>query len=282
MKQTDQRKPTVVLNCVCIKTTKTIMTKAQQSFARLLEIMDKLRAECPWDKKQTIDSLRHLTIEETYELADAILNNNMNELKKELGDVLLHIVFYAKIASETNDFTIVEVIDSLCEKLIYRHPHVFGETTAETPDAVSTQWEKLKLQEKDREKRLLSGVPKGLPAMVKASRVQQKVRAVGFDWSERSQVWDKVHEEINELQAEMEQGNTAKMEKEFGDVFFSLINVARMYGIDPETALERTNQKFITRFNYLEQKTLEQNRALTDMTIDEMEVLWQEAKQFDK
>jgi XTP/dITP diphosphohydrolase len=258
------------------------MTKAQESFARLLEIMDRLRAECPWDKKQTIESLRHLTIEETYELADAILNNNMNEIKKELGDVLLHIVFYAKIGSETGDFNITDVIDSLCEKLIYRHPHVFGEASADTPDAVSTQWEALKLKEKDREKRLLSGVPKGLPAMVKASRVQQKVRAVGFDWSDRSQVWDKVHEEINELKEEMERADTAKMEKEFGDVFFSLINVARMYGIDPETALERTNQKFIKRFNYLEEKTLAQNRSLTDMHIDEMEALWQEAKQFDK
>ncbi|MDR1672257.1 MAG: nucleoside triphosphate pyrophosphohydrolase [Bacteroidales bacterium] len=249
---------------------------AKASLGRLIDIMDELREKCPWDRKQTIESLRHLTIEETYELADAILDKDMKNIRKELGDILLHIVFYAKIASETGEFTLADVIDGLCEKLIFRHPHVFGNVAVSNDEEVKTNWEQLKIQEGS--KSTLAGVPQSLPAMVKALRIQDKVRAVGFDWDKREQVWDKVDEEIGELKAEIKQMNTAETEAEFGDLLFSLVNAARLYDIDPETALERTNKKFIRRFNYLEQKTVRAGRPLTSMTLDEMNVIWEEAK----
>jgi XTP/dITP diphosphohydrolase len=252
---------------------------AKESFGRLLGIMDELLAKCPWDQKQTIESLRHLTIEETYELADAILENKMTDIRKELGDLLLHIVFYAKIASETNQFTITEVIDGICDKLIFRHPHVFGDVTVNDAEDVKTNWENLKIKEGN--KSILAGVPQSLPAVVKAYRVQDKVRAVGFDWDEREQVWDKIEEEFGELKVEIERMDTEKMEAEFGDLLFSMVNAARLYGIDPEAALERTNRKFIKRFNYLEQKTIKAGRPLTSMTLDEMNVIWEEAKRID-
>lgn len=254
------------------------------SFKELLEIMDKLRAECPWDKKQTIESIRNLTIEETYELADAILEKDMDEIKKELGDVLLHIVFYSKIASETNDFTMKDVIDSLNQKLIYRHPHIYGDTQLSNQEEVLQNWEELKMKEKGREKKsILSGVPKSLPALVKANRMQQKARAVGFDWDEREQVWDKVQEELTELRAEVtEENNKEKIENEYGDFLFSLINAARLYNIDPETALEKTNKKFRSRFEYLESKTIAVGKDLKLMTLEEMDVFWNEAKEIEK
>jgi XTP/dITP diphosphohydrolase len=253
---------------------------AQESFGRLVDIIDELREKCPWDKKQTIESLRHLTIEETYELADAILEKDMEDIRKELGDILLHIVFYAKIASETNDFTLTEVINGICEKLIFRHPHVFGNVSAKDDVAVKANWEALKIKEGS--KSVLAGVPKSLPAMVKAFRIQDKVRSVGFDWDKREQVWDKVNEELGEVQQEIEQMNADKMEGEFGDLLFALVNAARLYGIDPESALERTNKKFIRRFNYLEQQTIKVGRPLTSMTLDEMNVIWEAAKKEDK
>ena len=246
-----------------------------ESFSRLLNIMDELRAKCPWDRKQTIESLRHLTIEETYELADAILENNMADIRKELGDILLHIVFYAKIASETGDFNITDVIDGICKKLVFRHPHVFGDVSKDAED-VKTNWENLKIKEGNQS--VLAGVPKSLPALIKAHRVQDKARAVGFDWNEREQVWDKIGEELGELKTEIRQMNAENMEAEFGDLLFSMVNAARLYGIDPETALERTNKKFIKRFNYLEQQTIKTGRPLTSMTLDEMNVVWEEAK----
>ena len=247
-----------------------------ESFSRLLNIMDELRAKCPWDKKQTIESLRHLTIEETYELADAILENNMADIRKELGDILLHIVFYAKIASETDAFTIKDVIDGICEKLVFRHPHVFGDVSVNNAEDVKTNWENLKIKEGN--KSILGGVPNSLPALVKAHRIQDKARAVGFDWDEREQVWDKIGEELDELKTEIRQMDAEKMEAEFGDLLFSMVNAARLYGIDPETALERTNKKFIKRFNYLEQHTIKAGRPLTSTTLDEMNVVWEEAK----
>jgi len=246
------------------------------SFNRLLGIMDELREKCPWDQKQTIESLRHLTIEETYELADAILENNMADIRKELGDLLLHIVFYAKIASETDAFTIEDVIDGLCEKLVFRHPHVFGNVSVNDAEDVKTNWENLKIKEGN--KSILGGVPNSLPALVKAHRIQDKVRAVGFDWDEREQVWDKIEEELDELKAEIRQMDSEKMEAEFGDLLFSMVNAARLYGIDPEAALERTSKKFIKRFNYLEQQTIKAGRPLTSMTLDEMNLVWEEAK----
>ena len=257
------------------------MKKELQAFDRLLEIMDELREKCPWDKKQTIETLRTLTIEETYELADAIIKNDLNELKKELGDLLLHIVFYAKIGSEKNEFDITDVINGINEKLVHRHPHVFGDTIVTDHKEVEENWEQIKLKEKDRDNSVLSGVPESLPALVKANRVQQKVRGVGFDWEERKQIWDKVKEEIAELQYEVESEDQEKIESEFGDVFFSLINAARLYDIDPETALERTNKKFIKRFNYLEEQTLKKGISLKDMSLDEMNVIWERAKKFD-
>ena len=246
------------------------------AFNRLLDIMDELREKCPWDKKQTLESLRHLTIEETYELGDAILDNDLQEIKKELGDLLLHIVFYAKIGSETNDFDMADVANSICDKLIDRHPHIYGDIVVEDEEEVKRNWEKLKL--KEGRKSVLEGVPKSLPALVKASRIQDKVKGVGFDWEESHQVWDKVQEELNELQEEVKVGNQDKMEAEFGDVLFSMINYARFLKINPEDALERTNKKFIKRFMYLESKAEELGKNLSDMSLTEMDVFWEEAK----
>ncbi|MCU4188485.1 nucleoside triphosphate pyrophosphohydrolase [Flavobacterium sp. HXWNR29] len=247
-----------------------------QAFNRLLDIMDDLREKCPWDKKQTLESLRHLTIEETYELGDAILDNDLQEIKKELGDVLLHIVFYAKIGSETNAFDIGDVANSICDKLIDRHPHIYGDVVVADEEEVKQNWEKLKL--KEGKKSVLEGVPKSLPALVKASRIQDKVKGVGFDWEEPQQVWDKVQEELNELQVEVQAGNQDKIEAEFGDVLFSMINYARFLKVNPEDALERTNKKFIKRFQYLESKATELGKPLMDMTLAEMDVFWEEAK----
>ena len=247
-----------------------------QSFERLLDIMDDLRAKCPWDRKQTMQTLRHLTIEETYELGDAILDNDLQEIKKELGDVLLHIVFYSKIGSETNSFDIADVCNEICEKLISRHPHIYGDVTVENEEEVKQNWEKLKLREG--KKSVLEGVPKSLPALVKASRIQDKVKGVGFDWEEPEQVWEKVQEELQELRDEIETGNQEKMEAEFGDVLFSMINYARFLKINPEDALERTNKKFIKRFQFLESKAAELGKSLSDMTLAEMDVFWNEAK----
>ena len=251
-----------------------------QAFGRLLDIMDELRSKCPWDKKQTFESLRHLTIEETYELGDAILNNDLEEIKKELGDVLLHIVFYAKIGSETNDFDIADVANSIAEKLIYRHPHVYGDVEVKDDEDVKQNWEKLKL--KEGKKSVLEGVPKSLPSMVKANRIQDKVAGVGFDWEKPEQVWLKVQEELNELNIEIEKGNTDKIESEFGDVLFSMINYARFINVNPENALERTNKKFINRFQYLEEQSKKQGKSLQKMTLAEMDVYWNEAKKYFK
>ena len=256
--------------------------KVIEDFGKLLDIMDRLRAECPWDRDQTLDTLRTLTIEETYELSDAILENDLHEISKELGDLLLHIVFYAKIGEEKGAFDMDYVINRLCEKLIYRHPHVFGTIEADNSAEVIRNWEQLKIKEKDGNKSVLSGVPSGLPALVKAYRVQDKVRALGFDWEAREQVWDKVTEEIGEFKAEWEKADADRMEAEFGDVLFALVNAARLYGINPETALERTNRRFIDRFEYLEEKTIKQGRSLKDMTLGQMEEIWQEAKCRDK
>ncbi|MPQ49059.1 nucleoside triphosphate pyrophosphohydrolase [Marinifilum sp. N1E240] len=258
------------------------MDRKLQAFERLLDIMDKLRAGCPWDKKQTFETLRTLTIEETYELADSILKGDKQEIKKELGDILLHIVFYAKIGSETNDFDIADVCDGISEKLIYRHPHIFSDTKVTDAKEVEENWEQLKLKEKGGNKSVLEGVPQSLPALVKANRIQDKVRGVGFDWDEKEQVWEKVKEEMHELEDEIKKGDQDKMEQEFGDMFFSLINAARLYGVNPENALERTNQKFTKRFNYLERKTIKQGRNLKEMNLEEMDEIWEEAKQFDK
>jgi XTP/dITP diphosphohydrolase len=247
-----------------------------QAFDRLLTIMDDLREKCPWDQKQTLQSLRHLTIEETYELGDAILDNNLNEVKKELGDLLLHIVFYAKIGSETKDFDIADVCNEICDKLIHRHPHIYSDVVVKDEEEVKQNWEKLKL--KEGKKSVLEGVPKSLPALVKASRIQDKVKGVGFDWEEPHQVWDKVQEEIQEFKVEVAAGNQDKMESEFGDVLFSMINYARFLNINPEDALERTNKKFIKRFQYLESKALELGKPLMEMTLAEMDVFWEEAK----
>ena len=248
-----------------------------QAFNRLLDIMDDLREKCPWDKKQTLESLRHLTIEETYELGDAILDNDLQEIKKELGDVLLHIVFYAKIGSETNAFDIGDVANSICDKLIDRHPHIYGDVVVADEEEVKQNWEKLKL--KEGKKSVLEGVPKSLPALVKASRIQDKVKGVGFDWEEPHQVWDKVQEELQELQVEVKAGNQDKMEAEFGDVLFSMINYARFLGINPENALEKTNRKFISRFEFLETEAHKDGKKLENMTLAEMESYWQKAKE---
>jgi len=254
------------------------MEEKKEAFGRLLEVMDELREKCPWDRKQTNESLRTLTIEETYELADAILENSEESIRKELGDLLLHIVFYAKIGEEKSTFSIKEVIDSLIEKLIYRHPHIFGETKVKDATEVEQNWEQLKLKEKDGNRSVLAGVPKSLPAMVKANRIQDKARGMGFDWEHRDQVWNKVQEELGELQDEMNNGTEDSIEDEFGDLFFSLINAARLYGVNPENALERTNQKFIKRFNYLEEKTIKQGIDLKKMSLQEMDKIWEEAK----
>jgi len=246
------------------------------AFDRLLTIMDDLREKCPWDKKQTLQSLRHLTIEETYELGDAILDNDLNEVKKELGDLLLHIVFYAKIGSETSDFDIADVCNEISDKLIHRHPHIYSDVVVKDEEEVKQNWEKLKL--KEGKKSVLEGVPKSLPALVKASRIQDKVKGVGFDWEEPHQVWDKVQEELLELQVEVAAGNQDTIEAEFGDVLFSMINYARFLNVNPEDALERTNKKFIKRFQYLESKAVELGKSLMDMTLAEMDIFWEEAK----
>jgi XTP/dITP diphosphohydrolase len=249
------------------------------SFLNLIKIMDELREKCPWDKKQTIESIRHLTIEETFELSDAILKNDLNEIKKELGDLLLHIVFYSKIASETNDFNIKDVIDGLCEKLIFRHPHVYGDVKAETEEQVKQNWEQLKQKEKDGNKSVLSGVPNSLPALLKAFRIQEKARAVGFDWEKPEQVYEKVKEELAEFETEIKYGNQQNAEKEFGDVLFSLINYARFLNINPEDALEQTNKKFIKRFAYMEDKVKTQGKQISDCKLEELDIYWNEAKQ---
>jgi len=246
-------------------------------FDRLLNIMDELREKCPWDQKQTMESLTHLTIEETYELVDSILDKDMSEIKGELGDLLLHIVFYSKIASETNDFDINDVINSICDKLIQRHPHVYGNEIIKNEEDVKRNWEKIKL--KNGKKTVLQGVPKSLPAMVKATRIQEKVKGVGFDWDNKEQVFEKVKEEFSELHLEIKRtDNQEKIEKEFGDVLFSMINYARFIGVDPETALERTNKKFIGRFNYLEQEVKKNKLDLMKMTSEEMDLIWDKSK----
>lgn len=257
------------------------MNDKLQSFERLLNIMDELREKCPWDREQTFESLRSNTIEETYELIDAINTMEVTNIKKELGDILLHVVFYAKMASEKEWFEIQDVINALCDKLVYRHPHVFGKEEVDNAAQVIQNWEQLKIKEKDGNKSVLSGVPSALPALIKANRIQEKARAVGFDWEERTQVWDKVQEELNELRHEIEQMNREKMEKEFGDLLFSVVNAARLYDIDPESALEKTNRKFIKRFTYLEENTIKKGRSLKEMTLDEMNEIWEEAKKFD-
>ena len=250
------------------------------AFNSLLDIMDELREKCPWDKKQTLESLRHLTIEETYELADAILDNDLEEVKNELGDLLLHIVFYAKIGSETKAFDIGDVAEGIAEKLIHRHPHIYGEASVADEEEVKKNWEKLKL--KEGRNSVLEGVPKSLPAMIKASRIQDKVAGVGFDWEASEQVWEKVQEELSELNTEVKNGNTQNMESEFGDVLFSMINYARFIGVNPENALERTNKKFSNRFQYLENAAKTSGKELAGMSLNEMELYWQKSKVFFK
>jgi XTP/dITP diphosphohydrolase len=249
-----------------------------EAFGRLLDVLDTLREKCPWDRKQTNESLRPNTIEETYELCDALINNDTMNICKELGDVLLHVCFYAKIGSEQEQFDIADVCNKLCDKLIYRHPHVYGDSVAENAGDVVKSWEQLKLKEKDGNKTLLSGVPASLPSLIKAYRIQDKARNVGFDWEEKEDVWHKVKEEIEEFQTEIDKMDQEKATNEFGDLMFSLINAARLYHINPDNALERTNQKFIRRFNYVEQQTIKQGRSLKDMTLEEMDSLWNEAK----
>lgn len=251
------------------------------AFERLLHIMDDLRENCPWDRKQTLESLRHLTIEETYELSDAILGGDMQEVKKELGDIMLHLVFYARIASETNQFNITDALNSICEKLINRHPHIYSDTEVQTEEDVKRNWEKIKLKEGN--KSVLGGVPASLPALVKASRIQEKARGIGFDWEHKSQVWEKVEEEMQEFRSEFNAEDDSKIdhdraESEFGDLLFSLINYARFININPEDALEKTNRKFIKRFQHLEKRALANGKKLQDMTLAEMDVYWNEAK----
>jgi XTP/dITP diphosphohydrolase len=257
-------------------------SRAQQleSIDRLLTIMDELRLKCPWDQKQTLQSLRHLTIEETYELGDAILDNDLVEVKKELGDLLLHIVFYAKIGSETNDFDIADVADSISEKLISRHPHIYGDVEVKDEQEVKRNWEQLKL--KEGRNSVLEGVPKSLPAVVKASRIQEKVAGVGFDWEHPEQVWEKVQEELSELNVEIKKGNTDNTEAEFGDVLFSMINYARFINVNPENALERTNKKFIKRFQFLEEAARKEGKELSDMSLTEMDIHWEKSKKIFK
>jgi XTP/dITP diphosphohydrolase len=260
----------------------TLNTREQQlaAFNRLLDIMDDLREKCPWDRKQTLESLRHLTIEETYELADAILDNDLDEIKKELGDLLLHIVFYAKIGSEKKSFDIADVAHAISDKLIDRHPHIYGDVKVENEEQVKQNWERLKL--KEGKKSVLEGVPKSLPAMVKANRIQDKVSGVGFDWEEPYQVWEKVQEELSELNEEIKSGNQDAIQSEFGDVLFSMVNYARFINVNPENALERTNKKFIQRFQYLEQAAEREGKKLADMSLAEMDVFWDEAKKLNR
>lgn len=249
-----------------------------KAFERLLDVMDTLRAKCPWDREQTNESLRENTIEETMELSEAILNDVPAEIRKELGDVLLHIVFYAKIGDEKGQFDIADVCNSLCDKLIFRHPHVYGEEVAKDAAEVLQNWEVIKTREKDGNKTVLSGVPKTLPSLIKAERIQEKAANVGFDWEKREDVWDKVKEELAEVEAEIRRGDQVDEEKEFGDLLFSIVNAARLYGVRPDNALERTNRKFISRFNYIEARAKEQGRHLREMTLQEMDALWDEAK----
>ena len=250
-----------------------------QAFGRLLDVLDELREKCPWDHKQTNESLRPNTIEETYELCDALVKDDANEICKELGDVLLHVCFYAKIGSEKEQFDIADVCNRLCDKLIFRHPHVYGDAVANNAGDVVKTWEQIKLKEKGGNKTVLSGVPDALPALIKAYRIQDKARNVGFDWDKKEDVWEKVREELAELEVELNRGDEEKSTAEFGDFLFSLINAGRLYHLNPENALEYTNQKFIRRFNYVEEQTLKQGRQLADMTLAEMDNLWQEAKE---
>jgi XTP/dITP diphosphohydrolase len=256
------------------------MKEKLKAFERLLTIMDELRAQCPWDKKQTLETLRHLTIEETYELSDAILKKDMEEIKKEIGDLMLHMVFYAKIGSETNDFDITDVLNGICDKLIHRHPHIYGDVTVKDEEEVKQNWEQLKL--KEGKKSVLEGVPVSLPALVKASRIQEKARGVGFDWDNREQVWEKVNEELAEFKAEVDSNAPhEKIESEFGDLLFSMINYARFININPEDALERTNIKFIRRFQFLETESAKDGKTIKDMTLPEMDAYWNRAKELE-
>lgn len=252
--------------------------KRLKATARLLEVMNTLRRECPWDREQTFDSLRSNTIEETYELADAITDHNMEGIKEELGDLLLHVVFYSKLGEEEGAFDFGDVADALCDKLIYRHPHVYGDIHANTPDQVKENWETLKLRKKNRRSGTLGGVPRSLPAMVKAYRMGEKAAGAGFDWEQKEDVWDKVREELGEVEAEMKSGSKTDLEGEFGDLLFALVNACRLYGVDPESALERTNKKFIQRFNYMEERAVAKGHTLHEMSLGAMEELWQEAK----
>ena len=263
------------------------MEEKLKAFERLLNIMEDLRAKCPWDKKQTLESLRHLTIEETYELADAIIEKDMQEIKGELGDLMLHLVFYSKIASETNDFDIADVLNTVCDKLVRRHPHIYGNTVAQTEEEVKANWEKIKLSEKNTKtnkvkQSVLEGVPKSLPALVKASRIQEKVKGLGFEWDNKQQVWDKVLEEIEELKQAEEKGNQNNVEEEFGDVLFALINYARWINVNPENALEKTNKKFKKRFQWMEKQTKIDGKNLSQMNLDDMNHYWEQAKNYFK
>ncbi len=256
--------------------------KKLKAFDRLLTIMDELRENCPWDKKQTMESLRHLTIEETYELSEAIIEADNEEVKKELGDIMLHLVFYSRIGDEQGDFDVTDVLNEVCEKLIRRHPHIYGDVNADDEEVVKANWEKIKLQEKGNHS-VLGGVPKHLPALVKAMRIQEKARGVGFDWDDKSQVWEKVEEEMGEFKAEFDVTDEAEIDREkaqgeFGDLLFSLVNYSRFIDINPEEALERTNKKFIKRFNYLEAESKKEGKELSDMTLEEMDVYWERAK----
>jgi MazG family protein len=255
--------------------------KSLEEFSRLLDIIDELRMKCPWDMKQTNESLRKLTIEETYELADSIFSSDDEGIRNELGDLMLHIVFYAKIGDEKGSFTMADVLEGINNKLVYRHPHVFGDVKVTGASQVEENWEHLKIKENNEYKPVLSGVPSSLPSIVKANRIQEKVRGVGFDWEEKEQIWDKVQEEIDELREEVERKDTEAIESEIGDLLFSVINASRLYGIDPEAALEKTNRKFIKRFNYLEKETLSKGISLHDLSLDEMNVIWEEAKKED-
>lgn len=256
--------------------------EAEMATSRLLDVMDKLRKECPWDREQTFDTLRNNTIEETYELADAITDKNMEGIKEELGDLLLHVVFYSKMGEEQGAFSYTDVANGVCDKLIYRHPHVYGDIHADTPEEVKQNWEALKLRKKRRKSGTLGGVPQSLPAMVKAFRIGEKAAATGFDWQKREDVWDKVREELMEVDAEIEAKDKERLTDEMGDMFFALINACRLYGIDPEGALERTNKKFIHRFNHVEQRAEEQGKSLQEMSLEEMDGYWNEAKELEQ
>lgn len=252
-----------------------------EAFGRLLDVLDELREKCPWDAKQTNESLRPNTVEEVYELADALIADDIDNIRKELGDVLLHVAFYSKIASEQGRFDIGDVCRSLTDKLIFRHPHIYGDVKAEDATKVAENWEQIKLREKGGNKTVLAGVPSALPALIKANRIQEKARNVGFDWEERDQVWEKVREEVAEVEAEIKAGNQTGVDEEFGDLLFAVVNAARLYGVNPENALEHTNRKFISRFNYLEAKAKEAGRALKEMTLAEMDAIWNEAKKLE-